>query len=236
MIPGETIFLAVRVTTSAGAPVTGLTLGSFSNVTTLGPNVVTMAFSSAVEVGTNGDYILTATLPLTSGQVCVRIFSGSSTITPPMYAGEIESNDFDTIASAVIRPTVSVIDPASQFAIQNLVMTTYRYTPLSIVFSSTTDFSAWNNFRFNVWDSRRTGSIYTLSVSTPAAPVNGVSTFNIVIPENAAFFSRIDAVVTAGQTQLALVYDLVGDEAATSSKSRTVVSGALNLQANVGAA
>jgi hypothetical protein len=60
--------------------------------------------------------------------------------------------------------------------------------------------------------------------------------FNIVIPENAAFFSRIDAVVTAGQTQLALVYDLVGDEAATASKSRTVVSGALNLQANVGAA
>jgi hypothetical protein len=236
MIPGETIFLAVRVTTSAGAPVTGLTLGSFSNVTTLGPNVVTMAFSSVVEVGTNGDYILTATLPLTSGQVCVRIFSGSSTITPPMYAGEIESNDFDTIASAVIRPTVSVIDPASQFAVQNLVMTAYRYTPLSIVFSSTTDFSAWNNFRFNVWDARRTGSIYTLSVSTPSAPVNGVSTFNIVIPENAAFFSRIDAVVTAGQTQLALVYDLVGDEAATASKSRTVVSGALNLQANVGAA
>ena len=237
MIPGETLYLAVRVTdASTGAAVTGLTVGSFSNVTTQGPNVITMAFSSAIEVGTNGDYVLTATAPVTSGQLCIRIFSSTRSVNPPMYAGEIESNDFDTIASAVVRPTVSVIDPASQYAVQNLVMTAYRYTPLAIVFSSATDFSTWNNFRFNVWDARRTGSIYTLAVSTPSAPVNGVSTFNIVIPENAAFFSRIDSVVTAGQTQLALVYDLVGDEAATTSKSRTVVAGAINLQANVGAA
>lgn len=236
MIPGETLYLSVRVTDSSGAAVTGLTVGSFSNVTTVGPNVVSMPFSAAVEVGTNGDYILTAVAPASAGQICIRIFSGSYIITPPIYAGEIESNDFDTIASAVIRPTVSVVDPASQYAVQNLVMTAYRYTPLAIVFSSTNDFSTWNNFRFNVWDARRTGSIYTLSVTTPSAPVNGISTFNIVIPENAAFFSRIDAVVTAGQTQLALVYDLVGDEAATASKSRTVVAGALTLQANVGAA
>jgi hypothetical protein len=236
MIPGETIYLAVRVTDSNGAAATGLSIGQFSNITTQGPNVVSMPFSSAVEVGTNGDYILTATAPVTPGQLCIRLFSSTRTMTPPMYVGEIESNDLDTIASAVIRPTVSVVDPASQFAVQNLVMTAYRYTPLAIVFSSTTDFSTWNNFRFNVWDARRTGSIYTLVVTTPAAPVNGNTTFNIVIPENAAFFSRIDTIVTAGQTQLALVYDLVGDEAATASKSRTVVAGALTLQANVGAA
>lgn len=236
MIPGETLYLAVRVTDLSGAAVTGLTISSFSNTTTQGPNVVTMAFSSVVEVGTNGDYILTATAPATPGQLCVRLFSSTRTMTPPMYVGEIESNDLDTIASAVVRPTVSVVDPASQYAVQNLVMTAYRYTPLSIVFSSTTDFSAWNNFRFNVWDARRTGSIYTLAVTTPSAPVNGVSTFSVIIPENASFFSRIDSVVTAGQSQLALVYDLVGDEAATASKSRTVVAGALNLQANVGAA
>ena len=235
MIPGETVYPVVTVRTTAAAPVTGLVTANFSVSYYLGATTPASSFT-VTELG-SGRYRLAVVLPANAGFINIFIDQGSNVVTPAQWAGEIELADMDTIFPLIVRPITQISGNSALSSDVYLNVNAYRYKELSVSIvdqaGTPVNLSGYNNWRFNVWTKTHSGSIYTLN-SGITGSAGGVVAWSI--PENASFFSFIDAEITAGNDSVILYYDMIADQAATASKTTTVFRGQLTLTRFEGAA
>jgi len=234
MVPGETTYIPVYVTLN-GNPVSGLTGAAFSISAILNGAAVAISVLSAFESPTvPGEYQLRFALPTTAGHLSVFPRSTGRVVSPDALHAEIENYDQDALAARITVPSARATDPSTQFTSLPLTIVAKRYSPITITLASEIDFSTWNNFRFSVRDRLHADALYSLAVTTPAAPVNGVTTFTFAIPEDATLFSTVDAAIAAGTMPLVKEYDLIGDAGAVAARTQNAVSGTLTIVSYVG--
>jgi hypothetical protein len=229
MIPNEVVYLLVTVYNgTTGAPVTGLVTANFSVDYYLNATTPASAFTST-EIG-SGVYRLAVTLPATAGFLNILIAQSTNIVSPMQWSGEIENADFDSIYPLIIRPITQISGTSSLSSEVTLTINAYRYKELSVSIvdqaGAAIDLSGYNNWRFNVWTKTHSGSIYTLN-SGITGSAGGVVAWSV--PENASFFSFIDAEITASNDSLTLYYDMVADKDANTDRSSTVFRGQLIL-------
>jgi hypothetical protein len=235
VIPSEVIYVIVTVTNSSGSGVTGLVTGNFTVDYYLNATNPASAFTATELSG--GRYRLALTLPASPGSLSALFSQSTNTVNPPGLIGEIESVDLEAVYPFLIRPISQLSGNSSLAADVTLTVNAYRYKELSVSIvdqaGTAIDLSGYNNWKFNVWTKTHSGSIYTLA-SGITGSAGGVVAWSI--PENASFFSNIDAEITAGNDSVALYYDMIADKASDTAKTSTVFRGQLILTRFEGAA
>ncbi len=243
MRPGDVVKFVIGRQTVGGAASTGKVLADF-NIVAKKDGVTTSVSPSISEVDTAGtwrEYLLTFTLPTVGPynfHMRISPDSGSDLISPNIFMGEAEQQDIDSIYATCIRP-VGSLSTASIFASDvQLEMIAYRYNSIAAHIvtqgGADVDLSGYNNWRFNVWDKTHSASILYSNALDIAGNSSGALTFHI--PENAGFYSQIAAAFTASSDFTTLYYDVIGDYAADSTKTQTILRGKLILWRYEGAA
>jgi hypothetical protein len=234
MKAGDVFYPRVKVTVG-GVAVTGLVTADFAVAGYIGATTPGASFTVTEESG--GWYRLAITTSGTAGWQQYVVSSTGRTVSPDVWAGDLMANDFDTIYAAVIRPSATLASAAVIASALGLDVIANRYTPISVSVtdqnSAVVNLSGYNNWRFNVWTRDHSGSIYTLASGITGSALGVVAW---AIPENAAFYSQIDAAIAAGSDSLQLYYDMVADMAGTPAQSRTIFRGNLTLYRYEGAA
>ena len=85
-----------------------------------------------------------------------------------------------------------------------------------------------------MWDKLHAITQYQLAAGAVTGTAGGVLAWNV--PEAASYFSQIKGAIAAGNDSVTLYYDVIGDAAATASKTETIISGTLTLSRYEGAA
>ncbi len=243
MRPGDTVYFTIFRQTAAGASATGKTLTDFT-IQGYKDGATASVSASIASIGTTGAwcaYKLGVVLP-TSGPyqfaVNIQAASGTDIVTPQNFSGEIEQQDTDSLTSYVIRPVGSLSSTSVMASNVELNVIAYRHTPIAVSITNqagtAVDLSSYNNWRFNVWDKTHSGSILYTNALDIAGDASGSLTFNI--PENAAFYSQIASAFSAGNDNVTLYYDVIGDLGADATKTRSILRGQLVLWRFEGAA
>lgn len=235
MRPGDVAYIVVRVL-NAGVAVTGLVAANFTVTGYLSATTPVIAFT-ATEIS-SGFYRLAVTLPGTAGWLTLIVTQGSNTVQQGRYFGEIEAQDSDSLYDLVIRPVVTLTGATALASEVTLELVANRFASVAMSITdqanAAVDLSGYNNFKFTVWDRTHSITKYELA-SGITGSAGGALAFDI--PENASFFSQIDATLTAGTADsVTLYYDVIGDKAATPGKTVCVVRGKLILHRYEGSA
>lgn len=234
MRPGDVAYLIVRVL-NAGVAVTGLVTANFTVTGYLSATTPVISFTAS-EIG-SGYYRLAVTLPGSAGWVTLLVASGSYTVQQGRYFGEIEAQDTDSVYDQVIRPVVTQDSTTAIGSEVTLELVAYRYAPVAFAVTSggvAVDLSGYNGWKFTVWDRTHSITKYELTSGITGSPGGAVA---FAVPENASFFSQIDAALTAGTgDSVTLYYDVVANQAGDSAKTVSVVRGKLILYRHEGSA
>ena len=230
MRSGESMTIVVGRQTIAGAVSTGKTISDFS-VGWKKDGVTTAITTSCTEVDTAGawrEYRIGITLPVGGPYVLhgrISPITGTDVVDGGVFDAEIELQDLDSLASLLpVIPVAQLSATTRQADPQTLKIIANRYTSVSFAVKDSTgavvDLSSYTNWRFGVWDKTHSGAIYSLVTGITGTSL-GVAAWSI--PETATFFSAMAAAITAGQDQIELYWDLVGDLAGVAAQSQTVL-------------
>lgn len=228
----------VKVLNSSGAAVTGLTGGSFT-VTCYLDGTVTALTTSWTEIG-SGFYKCNITLPATAGWLVILISNGSYTVTPNRYEGANTIRDLDDVYSASVK-AVAYISTVTGAPYSDTVLTldANRKQDVSIQVNDSTgaavNLSGYSNWAFTVWDKTHS-SVGTRTIITTGITGSAGGVLAIAIPENAGFFSLIDAAITAGADSLTLYYDVKADAGGVAASTQNIIRGTIILRRYEGAA
>jgi hypothetical protein len=148
---------------------------------------------------------------------------------------ELQTQDIPSLLAALAQSNASLVDGATNYRAADLTLGAKRYTPVDIIWTGPEDFSAWTNIRFTVRNSRHTDTPYVITLSNPGAPVDGVTIFSFIIPEDAALFSEVDAAITAGTMPIRKTFDIIGDEGGNAAHTRQILAGNIVIASYVGA-
>jgi hypothetical protein len=229
MRPGDPFYPIVTVKDSAGAVVTGLVTAGFAVAGTLNNADETLSFT-VTEIGT-GRYSVNITLPTTAGQVSAFITAAGYTVENGRWWGEIEAQDQDSTYAVVVRPQAQQTAGSGLATDIDITLRAYRYADLtwSIIDQNgaAVDLSGYDNWKFTVRDRNHASINYEL---TSGVTGSALGVLAVALPEDAAFFSAINAAITAGEDQTDLYYDIIADQAATASKSVHIVGGKVHLR------
>ena len=229
MQPGNVEYVVVTVKNPVtGNTVTGLLTANFTVDYYLSATTPTAVFT-VTEIS-NGRYRVALTMPGTVGYLTAFITCAGYTVENGRYFGEIEAYDIDALYAVVIRPASSLAGTSALASEVPLSLNARRYKALSVSVTdqagTPVDLSGFNNWRFNVWDAKHTGSVYTLSTGITGSALGVVAW---AVPENAAFNSFMDTAIANGDTSVSIFYDMLADEAADVTKSETIFRGVLTL-------
>ncbi len=239
MRPGESCTLVIGRQTVAGAAATGKIASDFS-IGWKKDGVTTAITTSVVEVDTVGawqEYRVGITLPTGGPYVLhgrIGAISGTDITDGGVFDAEIEQQDYDSLAAILPVIPVAQLSAASRQADpQTLKLIANRYASISFAVKDSSgnavDLSGYTNWRFGVWDKTHTGSIYSLSSGITGTNL-GIAAW--AVPETATFFATMAAAIAAGQDQIELYWDLVGDLAGVAAQSQTVLYGKLIMYRN----
>ena len=239
MRPGEALSLVVGRQTIAGAASSGKIISDFS-VGWKKDGVTTAITTSCTEVDTVGswrEYRISITLP-TGGPYNlhgrISAIAGTDVVDGGVFDAEIETHDYDSLAAllpvipvAVLSATTRQADP------QTLKLIANRYTPVSFAVKDSAGavvpLDTYTNWRFGVWDKTHSGAIYSLTTGITGSAL-GIAAWSV--PETATFFGAMTAAIAAGQDQIELYWDLVGDLAGVAAQSQTVLYGKIIMYRN----
>ena len=239
MRPGEALTLVIGRQTVAGVPVTGKLVSDFAigwkkdGVTT----AITTSCTEVDTVGTWREYRIGITLPTGGPYVLhgrIDSISGTDVVDGGVFDAEIESHDYDSLASLIPVIPVAQLSATTRTADpQTLKLIANRYTPVSFAVKdangAVVPLNTYTNWRFGVWDKMHTGSIYSLTTGITGDAL-GIAAWSV--PETATFFSAMAAAITAGQDQIELYWDLTADLAGVAAQSQTVLYGKLIMYRN----
>ncbi len=226
MIPGDVFYPVVRVT-SAGAAVTALVTADFA-VTGYVATASSSPSFTATELS-NGYYRLAITSVGTAGWHTYLITSSTRIIANNEWSGWLTAQDEDTLYAIVVRPTAALSSVNQLASDVPLSIVANRYTPFSVAVTDQSGavypLNGFNNIRFTVWDRLHANTIYTLTGVTGS--VGGILAW--IVPEDASFFSYMAAQIALGNDSIVFYYDVVGDAAATATKTQTIIRGQITM-------
>lgn len=232
---GGDIFRPVVRVLNAGVAVTGLTTASFTVTGYLGTAAGATPTFTATEISA-GRYRINITTPTLSGAeqwYTVEIASGSYYVEGAKWAGMLRLHTIGEIHSLVSRPVVLSTGSTGVPVETSIDLVAYRNKPLAFqileqdgVTPVPVGASYYSNWRWSVWDRTHAATRYTLS-----SGITGDDLGNVAweVPEDASFFTQIDAAITAGEENIKLYHDLVADAGGVAGKTRTLLRGALIL-------
>lgn len=239
MRAGESMTVVVGRQTVAGAPSTGKIVSDFS-IGWKKDGVTTAITTSCTEVDTVGawrEYRISVTLPTGGPYVLhgrISAITGTDVVDGGVFDAEMEQQDFDSLASILpVIPVAQLSAATRQADPQTLKIIANRYAPISFAVKDATgaivDLSSYTNWRFGVWDKTHSTTFFSLTTGITGTNL-GIAAW--AIPETAAFFTAMAAAITAGQDQIELYWDLVGDLAGVAAQSQTVLYGKLIMYRN----
>ncbi|MBA3589677.1 hypothetical protein [Methylibium sp.] len=238
MRPGDIIYLVALRQTSAAAPSTGKLIADFGFDSYL--DGVVNAFTKTVTEGaTTADglwraYKFAVTLPATAGRVHIRITpaSGADIVSPSEWEGEVEANDLDSVYAVAAVPVASASVSIGPSVDTPITLDAYRLNDCSATRLDQTgaafNLTGYTNARFSVWTRDHTGTRYTLSSGITLGGVLGTIAWSV--PEDASFYTQIDAAITASQDFVTLYYDLVADQGGLAAKTVPLLKGTITLR------
>lgn len=226
MQAAEQFATTVDIYDADGNGVTGLTSGDITFPCYVdGDSAGNLGIDTWTEIG-GGKYKFEVTLDAENGyhQIFPTPDDATYEADPPVFEGEIEANDKDSIAALVVRqPVLSLgtnVPPFRDFTIRTY-KGDYREVTIPILDDAgdAIDLSSgWNDAVFGVKSADQT----TVSYSQSSGITLGNGTAIVAIPESASFYSAL----ATGQSQVELWWSLEIDPD-DDTKTRTVRSGKL---------
>lgn len=237
MRPGDIITLMVFRQTSAAAPSTGKLIADFGFELYL-DGVITSVTKTLTEGATTADgawraYKIAVTLPSTPGRVAIRTpaVTGTDVVYPDLWEGEVEANDLDSIYAVSAVPVSSASVTSGPGSATPITLYAYRLNECSATrvdqAGAAIDLSGYNNARFSVWNRDHSSTRYTLSSGITMSALGVIAW---TIPENASFYTDVDAAIALSQDFVTLYYDLVADKASDTTKTVPLLHGTVTLQ------
>ncbi len=235
MRPGDIATVVVTVL-NGGAPVTGLVTANFAVAYYLDATTPSAAFT-VTEIG-SGRYRVALTMPATIGYLTLFITSVAGyTVQNGRYWGQLEAQDLTSLYAVVVRPVAQLTGASALASEVQLNLNANRYKTLTVTVVDQNgvpvDLSGYTNWRFSVWDQKHLASIYLLNSGITGSALGVVSW---AIPENATFFSQIDAAIAQGNNTLVLYYDMIADAGGVAADTSCIFRGTVVLTRYEGAA
>ncbi len=216
--------------TSAGVAATGKVVGNLTVQDNLNGAAVSVTYG-LTEGSTYGawrEYFLTFTSPATTGQLAIFLQPNDGFLAYDMIQDELTANSIDEIASLISAPATSTLEvggPSSDLLIRAVKNT---YVPAMFTVrdanGNALNISGYTGLRFGVKNQAQSVTYsQTSGITLVGGGTSGVVT--VEIPENASFYSEL----TTGVDAVTLYWDLVGDDAGSSTKTRCLARGQLSV-------